>query len=206
MPGVPLRRAHTPIYIEPMPGEALASWLCRLASKIGLPPLAFIRHAFGIDCRSDAQWWRRSSREQLATVAAGTGVSLERLAAMTLADWSVARLDEHPQRLSAQYALHPPARHAADRFTAACLRCLAEDRAPVCSARLDDRVAGGFPVTRAGWCTDAQPVGRSCGSETCAAGMQSSLTAAAVVVPRGASLVLQQPARQRLSCKADCWT
>lgn len=86
------RRAHVrqpiPIYIEPMPGEALASWLCRLASKIGLPPLAFIRHAFGIDCRSDAQWWRRPSREQLATVAAGTGVTLERLAAMTLADWS----------------------------------------------------------------------------------------------------------------------
>ncbi|MFC4523614.1 TniQ family protein [Cupriavidus pinatubonensis] len=123
-------RQPIPIYIEPMPGEALASWLCRLASKIALPPLAFIRHAFGIDCRSDAQWWRRPSREQLAIVAAGTRVSLERLAAMTLADWSLARLDEHPQRLDAQYALHPPAQHAADRFTAACLRCLAEDEHP----------------------------------------------------------------------------
>lgn len=123
-------RQPIPVYIEPMPGEALASWLCRLASKIGLPPLAFIRHAFGIDCRSDAQWWRRPSREQLATVAVGTEVSLERLAAMTLADWSLARLDEYPQRLDAQYALHPPARHATDRFTAACLRCLAEDEHP----------------------------------------------------------------------------
>lgn len=123
-------RQPIPAYIESMPGEALASWLCRLAGKIGLPPVAFIRHAFGIDCRSDAQWWRRPSREQLATVAAGTGVSLERLAAMTLTDWSVARLDEHAQRLSAQYALHPPVRHEADRFIAACLRCLAEDEHP----------------------------------------------------------------------------
>lgn len=125
-----LARQPIPIYIEPMPGEALASWLCRLAAKIGLSPMAFIRHAFGIDCRSDAQWWRRPSRQQLATVAVGTGVGLERLAAMTLTDWSLARLDEHPQRLDAQYALHPPARHTADRFTAACLRCLAEDGHP----------------------------------------------------------------------------
>lgn len=126
---VPARRP-IPIYTEPMPDEALASWLCRLASKIGMSPLAFIRHAFGIDSRGDAQWWRRPSREQLAIVAAGTGVGLERIAAMTLADWSQARLDEHPGRLDAQYALHPPARHAADRYIAACLRCLAEDKLP----------------------------------------------------------------------------
>jgi transposase len=123
-------RQPIPIYIEPMPDESLASWLSRLASKIDMSPVGFIRHAFGIDCRSDAQWWRRPSREQLATVAAGTGVSRERLAAMTLADWSLARLDEHQERLSAQYALHPPARHAADRFIAVCLCCLAEDEYP----------------------------------------------------------------------------
>jgi len=47
-------RRPIPVYIEPMPDEALVSWLCRLAAKIGLPPLAFIRHGFGIDSRSDA--------------------------------------------------------------------------------------------------------------------------------------------------------
>ncbi len=126
---VPARQT-IPVYTEPMPDEALASWLCRLASKIDLSPLAFTRHAFGIDSRGNAQWWRRPSREQLAAVAAGTGVGLERLAAMTLADWSLARLDEHPGRLSAQYALHPPAWHVADRFIAVCPRCLAEDERP----------------------------------------------------------------------------
>jgi len=72
----------------------------------------------------------RPSKEQLAIVAAGTGVSLEQLEAMTLADWPQARLDEHQRRLSAQYTLHPPARHATDRFVVGCLRCLAEDEHP----------------------------------------------------------------------------
>lgn len=119
-----------PLYTEPMTDEALASWLCRLATKIDMSPLEFIRHAFGIDCRADAQWWRRPSGEQLTAIAQGTGVGIERLAGMTLADWSLARMDEHPGRLSAQYALHPPPRHAADRFIAVCLHCLAEDKLP----------------------------------------------------------------------------
>lgn len=123
-------RQPIPIYTEPMPDEALASWLCCLASMIDMSPLAFVRTAFGIDSRGDAQWWRRPTREQLAIIAAGTGVGIERLAGMTLASWSLARLDEHPGRLSAQHALHPPARHAADRFIAVCLHCLAEDALP----------------------------------------------------------------------------
>lgn len=53
---------HTiPIHAAPMPDEALASWLCRLATKIDMSPLAFNRHAFGIDSRGDTQWWRRPS-------------------------------------------------------------------------------------------------------------------------------------------------
>jgi len=109
-----------------MPDEALVSWLCRLASKIGLSPLAFIRHAFGIDSHHDAQWWRRPGAEQLARIAAGTGISLKQLGAMTLAGWFQARQDEQQERFSAQYALHSPERHATDRFIAACLHCLAE--------------------------------------------------------------------------------
>jgi len=109
-----------------MPDEALVSWLCRLASKIGLSPLAFIRHAFGIDSHHDAQWWRRPGAEQLARIAAGTGISLKQLEAMTLAGWFQARQDEQQERFSTQYALHSPGRHATDRFIAACLHCLAE--------------------------------------------------------------------------------
>ncbi|NMG32544.1 hypothetical protein GO615_26995 [Aromatoleum evansii] len=111
-----------------MADEALASWLCRLASMLGMSAHTFVRHAFGIDSRGDAHWWRRPSREHLATIGQKTGVSAKRLGHMTLAGWSSARSDERQGRWSAHYVHQPSVKQPNDRFIAVCPRCLAEDK------------------------------------------------------------------------------
>lgn len=119
-----------PVCTEPMPEESLASWLSRLAERVGMSPLAFTRYAFGIDSRFDVEWWRRASEEQIAVIGARTGIDAKRLRSMTMADWSMARADERQRRLDAQRVRRRPAQQMPDNSMTVCSCCLEEDEQP----------------------------------------------------------------------------
>lgn len=119
-----------PVYVEPAADEALASLLYRLAAMLDMPPLNFIRQAFGIDSRRDMEWWRRPGKDQIAIIGNKTGLGPVQLAGLTMTSWFSARDDERQGRFSAQRVLRRPARQAADRSMAVCLCCLGDDDKP----------------------------------------------------------------------------
>jgi hypothetical protein len=86
------RRATTepplPFYVQPAAGEALISWLGRLAHRFDLSPHQFAWQAFGVDNRGPAQWWLRPSPLSLKRISEVTGVPGDHLERMTLNNWS----------------------------------------------------------------------------------------------------------------------
>jgi transposase len=119
-----------PVYTAPIAGEALLSWLVRLAAMAGQSPLAFARQAFGIDSVRQPEWWRRPTADQRSKLLAISGLAPEQLDEMTLERWSTARNDENDGRFSPIRVIHPKMRERAARTLFACGACLAEDETP----------------------------------------------------------------------------
>ncbi|PHQ61812.1 MAG: hypothetical protein COC10_11525, partial [Sphingobium sp.] len=119
-----------PVYTAPIAGEALLSWLCRLAAMTGQSPLAFARQAFGIDSVRQPEWWRRPSADQRSVLLAISGLPPEQFDDMTLERWSTARNDENDRRFSPIRMIYPKQRERAARTLFACAACLAEDETP----------------------------------------------------------------------------
>jgi hypothetical protein len=128
------RRATTepplPFYVQPAAGEALISWLGRLAHRFDLSPHQFAWQAFGVDNRGPAQWWLRPSPLSLKRISEVTGVPVDQLERMTLNNWSPSyRGDEADGGFSEiRYRNPPPQRWT--RYVAVCTACLREDVIP----------------------------------------------------------------------------
>ena len=119
-----------PVHAAPIAGEALLSWLCRLAAMTGQSPLTFARQAFGIDSVRQPEWWRRPSADQRSVLLAISGLPPDRFDDMTLECWSTARNDENDRRFSPVRMIYPKLRARAARTLFACGACLAEDEIP----------------------------------------------------------------------------
>jgi hypothetical protein len=75
-----------PLYVEPAQGEALFSWLLRLAARLRVSFHTLASQSFGIDDRlGHTHWWRRLDIGALERIASRTDVSVARLRQMTLA-------------------------------------------------------------------------------------------------------------------------
>jgi hypothetical protein len=159
-----------PLYIRPVAGEALLSWLLRLATRLNVSTHVLARQVFAIDDRAGhSHWWCRPNPWALQRISNKTGVSIERLRAMTLTQWMPAyREDEDNERFGARhYALTAPERRA--RRLSVCAQCLEEDRTPhlrvwwmigwvaVCPRH------GTVLVSRCNWCHGKVRVGRLSG-------------------------------------------
>jgi hypothetical protein len=132
---LPVSRSSTirelPLYVDPLPGEALLSWLLRLARRLNLSMHALSHEAFGIDDRSGhSHWWSRPNPWLLKRISDRTGVTIERLRSMTLAKWMpVYREDEDSHRFGGPrfVSICPDYRL---RRLAVCAQCLEEDPEP----------------------------------------------------------------------------
>ncbi|ATE65186.1 TniQ family protein [Rhizorhabdus dicambivorans] len=119
-----------PVYTAPIAGEALLSWLSRLAAMVGQSPLLFTRHAFGIDSLGRPEWWRRPTTDQRDRLLAVSGLTPRQLDRMTLQGWSTARNDETDTRFSPRRVTHPRQYARGVRTMFVCGECLAEDEIP----------------------------------------------------------------------------
>jgi hypothetical protein len=152
-------------------GEALLSWLLRLATRLNVSMHVLAHQVFGIDDRAGhSHWWCRPNPWALQRISNKTGVSIERLRTMTLAQWMPAyREDEDNERFGPRhYGLTAPERRA--RRLAVCTQCLEEDPAPhlrvwwmigwvaVCPRH------GTVLVALCGWCRGKVRVGRLSGA------------------------------------------
>lgn len=116
-----------PLYVAPAEGEALMSWVARLGAALGLFPSALGRDAFGVDRRSDPEWWRRPDADTLIRIARRTGIDPARLEAMTLVGWSCTGDDEQADRFAARRWRAPTSKRARGRRLDVCVRCVADD-------------------------------------------------------------------------------
>jgi hypothetical protein len=120
-----------PLYVEPLPGEPLLSWLLRLARRLNLSMHALAHEAFGIDDRGGhTHWWCRPNPWLLKRISDRTGVRIERLRSMTLQKWMpIYREDEDSHRFAGPrfVAISPDYRV---RRLAVCAQCLEEDPEP----------------------------------------------------------------------------
>ncbi len=119
-----------PLYVEPREGEVLLSWLLRLAMRLQVSLHTLVRGGFWIDDRHErAHWWRRPEPQMFSRISTRTGISTERLRAMTFERWSVSRDDEANERFSAErFRLNTPRRRAF-RYVL-CEQCFDADPAP----------------------------------------------------------------------------
>lgn len=126
---------HLPIHVEPLPDEALVSWLGRLAARYGMAPLALAEAMLGRRPselqRSREAWWQRPGRDAIRTISQMTGVPAERVRATTFEDWApCCRQEDASDRLSAQrFRLARPDDRRMRRF-GVCPACLAADQEP----------------------------------------------------------------------------
>jgi hypothetical protein len=110
--------------VEPQVDEVLLSWLLRLATRLQVSQHALVRAGFWIDDRREqAQWWRRPPPQMLSRLSTRTGISTERLRAMTFERWSLYRDDEANERFSVQ-RLQSHARQSRGFRFALCEQCL----------------------------------------------------------------------------------
>ena len=127
----PVRRAPVlPVHVEPNDGEALYSWLVRLGHRLGLRPIDAALQAFGIESWHRPEWWRRPSSAEIAIMARRTGLSTERIEALTLTAWAHDRSDERHERFGARGFQRQRARSATVRPTPQCSACLSCDETP----------------------------------------------------------------------------
>ncbi|MGC4251507.1 MAG: TniQ family protein [Sphingobium sp.] len=57
-----------PVRLQPHDGEALVSWLHRLAARLRLPPRTLLRDVAGLPAEDDRKWWRRPDRQRLSAL------------------------------------------------------------------------------------------------------------------------------------------
>ena len=119
-----------PVHVEPKVGEALYSWLVRLGHRLTLKPTDAALLAFGIESRHRPEWWRRPSSAEIVTMVYRTGLSTERIEAMTLRAWALKRSDERPERFEARAFQRQRAGSATVRPTPQCGACLSCDETP----------------------------------------------------------------------------
>lgn len=131
-PGLrPRVRPPLPLYVEPLPDEALLSWLLRLATRLRVSLHTLASQSFGVDDRSGhTQWWRRPRPWMLARISERTGLSAARLRQMTFEGFEpVYRDDEAPARFAGRLYDTVPPQWRAHRF-AICGPCLQGDAKP----------------------------------------------------------------------------
>jgi hypothetical protein len=127
----PYRPPQLPLYVEPLPDEALLSWLLRLATRLRVSIHALSSYSFGVDDRGGhTRWWLRPHPWLLAKISERTGVAVTRLRKMTLSGTQpVYRDDEASGRFCGRrYEVLPPDRRMF-RF-AVCCACIEEDERP----------------------------------------------------------------------------
>jgi TniQ protein len=127
----PYRPPQLPLYVEPLPDEALLSWLLRLASRLRVPMHTLAYSSFGVDDRGGhTRWWLRPHPWSLARISERTGVPVIRLRKMTLSGYQpVYRDDEAGGRFCGRrFEVLPPDRRLF-RF-AVCGACIKEDDRP----------------------------------------------------------------------------
>jgi hypothetical protein len=127
----PYRPPQLPLYVEPLPDEALLSWLLRLATRLRVSIHALSSYSFGVDDRGGhTRWWLRPHPWLLAKISERTGVAVTRLRKMTLSGTQpVYRDDEASGRFCGRrYEVLPPDRRMF-RF-AVCGACIEEDERP----------------------------------------------------------------------------
>src|SRR5690348_16930587 len=77
LPARPVSRPQFPLYVEPAAGEALLSWLLRLATRLGVSFRTLSAAGFGIDDYAVApQWSRRPHPWLLMRISQRTGLSV----------------------------------------------------------------------------------------------------------------------------------
>lgn len=127
----PYRPPQLPLYVEPLPDEALLSWLLRLATRLRVSMHALSHYSFGVDDRrGHSRWWLRPHPWILTRISERTGVAVGRLREMALTGYQpVYRDDEASGRFCGRrYEVHPPDRRLF-RF-AVCGACIEEDERP----------------------------------------------------------------------------
>lgn len=127
----PARRPPLPLYVEPATGEALLSWMLRLATRLGVSFHVLAKQSFAIDDHSGrTRWWNRPHPWSLACISERTGISVAQLRPMTFAGLEPAsRDDEAPARFAGRRYDSRGAEQPTYRF-AVCGCCLEEDATP----------------------------------------------------------------------------
>jgi len=125
----PPRVVPLPVMVDPMEGEALISWCHRLGARLGLSP-AQTACMLGA-AASDPAWWQRPISQVLSAISMRSGVTVDRLRAMTLLDWKGLSTQKASVQIVGRSArrLHTP-RATGNQLCVACPQCLAEDKEP----------------------------------------------------------------------------
>lgn len=82
-----------PLHPRPRTGEALSSWLARIADAYDLHIDDLLVHDLGFHALSDEQVDLEPSGELLALLSSRTGVSVERIRSMTMKGWTPVLID-----------------------------------------------------------------------------------------------------------------
>ena len=124
-------RAPFPLYVEPGPGEALLSWLLRLAARLGVSLRALATAGFDMEDRPVApNEWSRPHPWLLMRISQRTGVSVSRLRQMTFEDFQpIYREDEANGRFTGRRYDNRAVQSPGYRF-AICAPCLRRDPKP----------------------------------------------------------------------------
>ena len=119
-----------PARAAPLPDEALASWLLRFAGPFGVSPEALLLGDGERDVAAHPEWWRKPDPVLIAALVRGTGMSSDRIRALTFADWpDDGRDDALPERFSRQrFTVEQPSHQT--RRIGVCPDCFAEDEVP----------------------------------------------------------------------------
>ncbi len=124
-------RKELPACVEPEAGEAIISWLWRLARRLELSVEELGIYAFMIDTRSArTHWWRRPDPWLLERMSERTGISRPKVRQMTFLSWAPDyRDDSLDARFTGRYFDRQGVTRRSDRF-AVCRQCLVADREP----------------------------------------------------------------------------
>ncbi|MBP2233295.1 hypothetical protein J2847_006632 [Azospirillum agricola] len=82
-----------PVHPVPLPGEALSSWLDRLALSYGYQAKDILRFDLGVTAVADDELDLDPPAAVLVRLSERTGVSVDRIRAMTIQGWSPLLID-----------------------------------------------------------------------------------------------------------------